>query len=157
AEGEKDVDNLRAIGLTATCNPGGAGKWRQEYADCLKSHQCVVILPDNDEAGCGHAKQVAESLTGKVASVKVLELPSLPAKGDVSDWLAAGGTREQLETLADAALEFGLEEGPHPVIVRLCDVQPEQITWLWPHRIAAGKLSLFIGDPGAGKSSASID
>jgi len=24
-EGEKDVDNVRAIGLTATCNSGGAG------------------------------------------------------------------------------------------------------------------------------------
>ena len=32
AEGEKDVDALMGIGVTATCNPGGAGKWRDEYS-----------------------------------------------------------------------------------------------------------------------------
>src|SRR5262249_53549637 len=30
-EGEKDADNLSGLGITATCNPGGANKWRPEY------------------------------------------------------------------------------------------------------------------------------
>src|SRR5207249_4831007 len=34
--------------------------------------------------------------------VKIVELPGLPPKGDVSDWIAAGGTREQLEALIEA-------------------------------------------------------
>ncbi|HNQ24014.1 MAG TPA: AAA family ATPase [Phycisphaerae bacterium] len=37
------------------------------------------------------------------------------------------------------------------------DVVPEQITWLWPARIPQGKLSLMVGDPGQGKSLATID
>jgi len=82
-EGEKDVDNLRSIGLTATCNSGGAGKWRPEYSECFKPHQRVVILPDADEPGRKHAQQVAVSLHGKVASLKILELPGLHEKGDV--------------------------------------------------------------------------
>jgi 5S rRNA maturation endonuclease (ribonuclease M5) len=101
-EGEKDVDNLARLGLAATTNPMGAGKWRDYYSDWLKDANCV-ILTDNDDPGRKHAKQVAQSLYGKAASVKVLELPDLPAKGDVSDWLAAGGTKEELLKLAAEA------------------------------------------------------
>jgi DNA primase len=46
----------------------------------------VVILPDNDEPGRLHAQQVATSVYNVAASVKVLHLPDLPEKGDVSDW-----------------------------------------------------------------------
>ena len=34
-EGEKDADALTALGLTATCNPMGAGKWRDSYTATL--------------------------------------------------------------------------------------------------------------------------
>jgi len=101
AEGEKDVDNLAGIGVLATCNAGGAGKWTAEHAQYLRGRH-VVILADNDEAGRRHAQQVAQSLQGIAASVRIVELPGLPAKGDVSDWIAAGGTKDQLRELADA-------------------------------------------------------
>ena len=86
-EGEKDVESLRKIGLTGTCNAGGALKWTEELNQYLRSDQRITILPDSDTPGRDHAKQVAQSLFGKVASVKVLELAGLPEKGDVSDWL----------------------------------------------------------------------
>lgn len=98
-EGEKDCDNLVALGLTATCNPMGAGKWRNHYSGWFKGAE-VVILPDNDGPGKKHAQQVAKSLHGKVTSVKILELPNLQDKGDVTDWLSGGGTREELLRLA---------------------------------------------------------
>jgi 5S rRNA maturation endonuclease (ribonuclease M5) len=104
-EGEKDVDRLHALGLAATCNVGGAGKWRAEYNDCLRGRP-VVILPDNDAPGRAHAAQVAAALHGVAASVKVLELPNLPDKGDVSDWIDHGGNAEELARLADAAAEW---------------------------------------------------
>ncbi|MEW6523649.1 MAG: phage/plasmid primase, P4 family [Bacillota bacterium] len=104
-EGEKDCDNLTRLGLAATTNPMGAGKWREHYSEWLKGAN-VVVLPDNDEPGIKHAKQVARSLHGKAASVRVLELPGLPSKGDVSDWLAAGGTKDGLLRLAAAAPEW---------------------------------------------------
>jgi len=104
-EGEKDVDNLARLGLTATTSPMGAGKWRDYYSDWLKGAN-VAILPDNDQPGRKHAQQVAKSLHGKASSVKVLELPGLPAKGDVSDWLAAGGTKEELLKLAQETPEW---------------------------------------------------
>lgn len=101
-EGEKDVDALADIGVLATCNAGGAGKWTAEHAKYLAG-RIVVILPDNDEPGRRHAEQVAASLHGVAAAVRIVELPGLPPKGDASDWLAAGGTKEQLTTLAKAA------------------------------------------------------
>ena len=31
-EGEKDVHALEKLGIAATCNPGGAGKWSRQYS-----------------------------------------------------------------------------------------------------------------------------
>src|SRR5207244_66644 len=73
-EGEKDVEALVALSLVATTNPGGARKWRPEYAEPLRGRD-VVLLPDNDDKGRQHAEQVAVSLTGIAASVKVVTLP----------------------------------------------------------------------------------
>ena len=102
AEGEKGVDAIRSLGLTATCSPGGAGKWRSEYSPHLAGRR-VVILPDNDEAGRAHAEQVAASVARHAADTRVLELPGLPPKGDVADLIEAGGTAERLLELATLA------------------------------------------------------
>jgi len=104
-EGEKDADNLRKLGLVATTNHGGAKKWRDHYSDYLVGAD-VVIIPDDDEPGREHAERVAQSLVGKAKSIRILELPDLPPKGDVSDWLEAGGTKEELLRLAEAAREY---------------------------------------------------
>ena len=98
-EGEKDADRLTALGLTATCNAGGAGKWRKEHAAALAGASAIVI-PDNDEAGRKHAHEVAASLDGTAQSVRVLDLVGVHEKGDVSDWLAAGHSVEELWVLA---------------------------------------------------------
>ena len=98
-EGEKDADRLANFGLCATTNPMGAGKWRDEYGESFRG-AAVVIIPDNDAPGKAHAEQVAASLVGRAASVRVLTLPGLPEKGDVSDWLSAGHTVAELEGLA---------------------------------------------------------
>ncbi len=91
-EGERDVDALAALGLTATTNPGGAGKWLSEYNVHLRDRH-VVVLPDADAPGRRHAEEVRVNLEPVAASVCVLALPGLPPKGDVSTWLAAGGER----------------------------------------------------------------
>ena len=104
-EGEKDSDRLQALGVMATCNCQGAGKWRKEYNQYFRG-KAVVILPDNDDPGRDHAQKVARSVHGIATSVKIVELPDLPAKGDVSDWLDAGGTLEYLQVLVELAPEF---------------------------------------------------
>lgn len=108
-EGEKDADNLNRLGMTATTSPMGAGKWRESYAEFLHGAN-IIILPDVDEPGRKHAEQVARSLYGKAASAKVLEIPGLPVKGDVSDWIAGGGTKDKLLRLAAECPEWEPEE-----------------------------------------------
>ena len=94
-EGEKDVETLRALGLVAATNPGGALKWRPEYNAELRGRN-VVILPDHDDVGRRHAADVARSLVEVAASVRVVDLPGLTEGGDASDWLAAGHTIDEL-------------------------------------------------------------
>jgi hypothetical protein len=115
-EGEKDADRLAALGLTATTNPMGAGQWREEYAETLHGRR-VGLLPDHDEPGRKHAEQVAASLTRHgAAEVKVLNLPGVPDKGDVSDWLADGHTAAELLDLAESAATWTPPAVPLAVI-----------------------------------------
>jgi putative DNA primase/helicase len=85
-EGEKDVDRLAELGFVATTNAGGAGKWRPELSEYVRGRR-VCIIPDNDDAGERHAEKVARSLVGISTDIRILRLPNLPAKGDVSDYL----------------------------------------------------------------------
>jgi hypothetical protein len=106
-EGEKDVDALRDRGLTATCNAGGAKKWRRELTPYLARGD-VVLIPDNDAAGREHVNVVGLALEKVAARVRVLDLPGLPEKGDVSDWFAVGHTADELSQLIAAAPKWTL-------------------------------------------------
>jgi len=88
-EGEKDVELLWHLGLLATTNPMGAGKWRDHYARQLVEIgvTSVIVLPDNDQPGRTHAADVVRSCIAVGLRARILELPNLPAKGDVSDYL----------------------------------------------------------------------
>jgi hypothetical protein len=156
-EGEKDVETLRRLGLVATTNPQGAGKWRPELSEPLRGRD-VVILPDNDDPGRRHADGVARLLDGLARRIRIVVLPGLPAKGDVTDWIAGGNTVEHLRELVAATSAVGAASGqPSATVVTLADVEPEQVEWLWAGRIPRGKLTLLDGDPGLGKSTVAYD
>ncbi len=107
-EGEKDVHSLEALGLLATCNPMGAGKWRPEYSEMIRGRS-AVLLPDNDPPideggkphfkGQKHAASVAADLLRVGCEARIVEVPE---GKDVSDWLGAGGTLEKLRGLVSA-------------------------------------------------------
>lgn len=159
-EGEKDADALTRLGLIATANPGGAGKWRTEYAACFKGRR-VVVLPDNDDTGRKHARAVAAHLNGIAAETRILELPGLPAKGDGSDWLTAGGTREQLLELAQQAETWEPEKEKRLAAASLTFVRvgdliaeaDEAVEWILDGLLAAGGFSAMVAKPKVGKST----
>ncbi len=119
-EGEKDVHSLTSFGQCATCNPGGAGKWQDCYNESLDGAD-VVVLPDNDEPGRLHAESIAKSLLGHARTVRVLELPGLAKKGDVTDWIDAGGTADELLRLVEAAPEWA--QTPESVCANAASIQ----------------------------------
>jgi hypothetical protein len=94
-EGEKDCETARKFGFVATCNPGGAGKWRDEYSESLRGKD-VRIIPDNDPPGIVHALQIAQSLYLEARSVKIVNLPVK----DLSEWPFS---REALDELIEKA------------------------------------------------------
>lgn len=108
-EGEKDADNLAALGEVTTTNPGGAGKWPDSFARYLAGRECVVLV-DNDQAGRKHAADVMAKLNRAGVDCVKLELPGLPDKGDVSDWIAMGGTAVDLARLTTEAFAAPIGE-----------------------------------------------
>ncbi len=149
-EGEKDADRLARVGLVATTNPFGAGKWEDAYSKHLAGAGEVVITPDNDAAGWKHAQVVAASVRPYVESVKVLRLPGLPEKGDVSDWMDNGRTVDELLTLAGQAKEWV----PRRRSVAASDVREQlgQVEWDWHKWIPRGMVSLILAPTGIGKT-----
>ena len=107
-EGEKDVETLERLGHVATCNPGGAGKWREGYSRRLAGAD-VIILPDNDSkgndyTGQNHALDVALKLRNIAKRVRLIDLkeacPELPEKGDISDMVQIMGDVDAMDALA---------------------------------------------------------
>jgi hypothetical protein len=127
-EGEKDADNLWKIGVPATCNPDGAAepgqkpKWRPEYSEMLRGAD-IVVMGDHDDAGRAHAEATAKACTGIAARVRMLDIArhwsDCPKGGDVSDWLKAGHTREQLDALVGKAPDFGKTPDAPKIVLTL--------------------------------------
>ncbi|MFZ1008645.1 MAG: DnaB-like helicase C-terminal domain-containing protein [Candidatus Sulfotelmatobacter sp.] len=153
-EGEKDVRTLERLGFTATCNNGGAGNFRPELAQYFKGKD-VAILPDNDTKGRQHALRVAELLYPVAATVRVIEIPELPEKGDATDFVRAGGTYQQLCGFYAAAQEWTPEwdfssDVPHPddkYIHTLPSVVSAAggLDRFWDYTLAAGVPTPFNG------------
>ena len=102
AEGEKDCDLLAQHDQVGTCNYDGAGKWDNDYNRYFVD-KVVYILPDNDEPGRSHAAHLYQQIQPVAQDCRIVHLPGLPDKGDVSDFFANGGTYDQfLDAVSDA-------------------------------------------------------
>ena len=162
-EGEKDADRLRAMGFNATTCSGGANAWNWAYAKWLRGFH-IVVLPDNDPPGRQFADYVKESCELTAASVQVVELPDLPEKGDVSDWLDAGHDGEALVSLFTrgtlvCSARTNKEERFHDVFrVRsareFAEETDAEIGWVVDRYVALGALTKIDGAPkAAGKTT----
>lgn len=159
-EGEKDVDNLINLGFTATTNPMGAKKWQDSYTETLKGKE-IVLIPDNDNEGREHMTRVAGILNGHAASLKLLNLPDLPSKGDVSDFIAKFQSTEQAaERLAILIENAEPYEPPKQMSLddivmdlgQFCQIEMvERKTYLNPW-LKASSINLISGWRGTGKT-----
>ena len=156
-EGEKDADNLAALGLLATTAPGGGmsfpmtpdfGKW----FDGRK----VIAIADNDATGAKWRERVSHA----IADVTHISMPS-PHK-DVSDWLKAGGTLDQLEEMALYPVSASALPTPSDVLITPTPFQwvdPASIKpreWLYGDHLIRKFVSLTVSPGGLGKSSLAL-
>lgn len=180
-EGEKDVERLKSIGFVASCSPLGANKWKPEYNQYFKGKK-VAIIPDNDTPGRNHALQVAKNLKGTAESLKIIELPDLKEKQDITDWLQAGGTKDKLLEIIQGTPEWIPEEPksiyqkhhrdnskerfkvsplyslnfkPMDVMLKWNDILSLNVTteYILDKLIPNGSITLLFGRGGIGKTS----
>lgn len=186
AEGEKAATAAEWLGLLGTTSPHGSNgaamaDWRP------LAGRDVVLLPDNDPAGRRYAETVASILLRlePAARVRIVELPGLGPGGDLFDWFNAGDSvaerQSTLAALVEAAAVCRVPAGANspvpagadtysplraanggvatsePILQCFADVPPSLVRWLWPGRIAMGRLTLLVGRPGEGKSFLTTD
>ena len=175
AEGEHDVDTLASHELDAFTF--GASGVVPVGAEAYIEGRAVIIPAHNDDAGERDAEAKLRACHGHAGSIKVLRLPGLGEKQDVTDWLESHSLAElQAEIAATPEWKDSTKaerdgtpnhqnggsgksttNGEKRLVVRNADeVEPEPVEWLWPGRIATGKSTLIGGDPGLGKSQLSI-
>src|SRR5215210_913143 len=107
-EGCKDVETLNEYGITGATTSGGVTSWRAGFRH-LYAGADVAILRDNDAKGFQYSTEVADDLYGVANTVKVVDLPGLPNKRDVTDWLEAGHTIEELFEVIEATPHYSPE------------------------------------------------
>jgi len=178
-EGEKCADALNKLGLLATTS-GGASSAKDANWQVLEGRE-VWIWPDNDDAGKQYAREVKVKLTTLNATIKQIDinLIKLPIKGDCYDWLTQFKALNGCDAVADDVLDLVLQcehlEAPtsdylevghmmplygnyHATVSLQCakNITPEPIRWLWNGWLAKGKLHIFAGAAGTGKTTIAI-
>lgn len=104
-EGEKCADSMTGAGFLATSTNTGAESPNLSETDrkAVEKFARKVIIPDNDDPGAVYGKAWA------ARGAKVLPLPEIwpecPVKGDVADYLEAGGDPEKIRNYQFPAQE----------------------------------------------------
>lgn len=155
-EGASDTAALMGLGFEAVGVPmaGHCGKMLAE----VLSDRHALIVADADDAGRSGAKKIADALLPRCLSVRIIE-PPCGAK-DAREAVIAGADCAAFLAIARATAPLKFTPAPSNgdlVMVRLSDVEPEELEWLWRGRIPVGKLTLIAGDPGLGKSFLTLD
>jgi hypothetical protein len=74
-EGEKDVERLIGLGLTATTNAGGAKwPWPDEWAEHFRGLHQAIVIADNDDPGRTAALQRAKVIARTVPDVRFVAI-----------------------------------------------------------------------------------
>ena len=169
-EGEKDADRLNvlfrtagtaAIATTSAQGSGDTGRW-DAYKEILRGRSCSVI-PDSDQPGMEHAVGICGYLHGVAAAVRLIELPEVGVKGDVSDWLDQGHGLDELWKLIVETPVFDSTKLPIQAQMDRDATAADLVAaragtrWLWPNWIPLGVLTLLTAEPSTGKTRLGLD
>jgi hypothetical protein len=177
-EGEKDVDRCWRAGLVATCNAGGAGKWRPELNEFFRGASVAIIGDHDPQArskagdllfhkdhspqlpGQDHARDVARQIAPVAKRVRLLPdlgdaWPACPSKGDVSDFLDSGRTTADLAALVEALPDYRIVVELPPAVFTAHTLEGLPLpsrAWHVPDLVPGRTVTLLGGDGGVGKS-----
>lgn len=160
-EGENCADALTRLGVLATTAGGASSDERADFSPL--AGRAVTIWPDNDAPGVAHGERVAAKLRALECKVEVINVAALglPEGGDAVDWRkahenATAADLAKLPRLRTAMTVPVTDETGRIVLRCVADIEARPVRWLWPGRIARGKVSMLAGHPGLGKSQVSL-
>ncbi len=171
-EGEKAAEALIRLGLPAVGTVTGASATPSHQSLQPLAHRAVWIWPDNDNPGRDHMRRIAERLAALgCARIYVVEWPEAPQGGDAADFVAQGGTAEDVKRLLTSAqpwdsvcsadteqsIEHKVQKGAGSFrFAHMSDLlaEPEeQVAWLVEGLLPSGGISLLAAKPKVGKST----
>ena len=166
-EGEKAAEALISINLVATTSSGGSQSPGKTDWSPLAGKQ-IVIIPDNDAPGRKYAEQVSVllfKLSPCPTTIRVLDLPDLPDKGDAADWVEQRDTdpeelKSEIEQLAESAtiIRAPLKERDRARnafhLIPASELgDGEKVDWLWEGYVARATIMLLVGIWKGGKTT----
>jgi len=121
-EGEKAVDALARIGVFATTNAGGAGKWREHHSRPFTG-ATVLTVCDCDQPGRHHAYDISiQLLEAGVHVLQPLDPSPLDHDGyDIVDYLAA--VADTVRAVTPTTTDTELRASLHYHLRKLLDQQ----------------------------------
>ncbi len=151
------------LNVVAGAMPAKSSLYREAQTDIDDlAAEIAAAEPDGDRLGL--IQHHAEAMYGYA-------MRGLADHDDVADILhcasvGCGAVRDYGQDRVQAAIAAGVLEakrerrreignGKRYQSTCLADVVPVPIRWLWPQRLALGKVSLLVGQPGVGKSQLS--
>ncbi|MCK8457038.1 AAA family ATPase [Sphingomonas faeni] len=160
-EGERKADKLVEMGFVATAIAFGCKGWRDDYVSYLAGRK-VAVLPDNDDVGRVFADQVAAAVRSAGGVAAIVELPGLPPKGDVIDWvkakcsMGAGGSAFDLRALTDIAFNPVVETFDIADLTAWANTTPTPKAFVMPGFIPKDDVVIITGDGGTNKSTLAL-
>jgi len=166
-EGEKAAEALKSIGLVATTSAHGSQSPNKTDWSPLAGKR-IIITPDNDEAGRKYAEQVSDLLFKLIPcpTIRVLELPDVPDKGDAADWVEQRDAHDSeelkstIEQLAESAKVIRAPLKERDRARNAFHLTPaselgggEKVDWLWEGYVARAAVMLLVGIWKGGKTT----
>ncbi len=119
----------------------GVSKFDRDYfTDCVR-----------DVPSAAGADGYASIIKYKYACRKLIRIAQEMANGAAGDAILDTIIATAQTQLA-ALQQIGQAGGLGAVMQCANDIEPREITWLWPGRIPLGRISMLVGRPGEGKS-----
>lgn len=152
-EGEKAVESLRAVGVTATCQPMGAdgtnpgSKWLPIHTEALRKAN-VVVVADRDIVGMVYGRYVAKELIKAGAKARLVQSKTEGKSDDAYDHIVA-------KHGIDEFVEIPLVEKKSALSGKVFDAatfKPVVLRYLWEPRLPVGKCVLWDADGGTSKT-----
>jgi len=113
----------------------------------------LIICADNDQGTTGNPGLTKGRKAAQAVGAAICWPESIEGT-DFNDMASQRGLKAVTDTVKKAGEGAADYSDDTPLVITRClaDVTPEPVTWLWPGRIAKGKVTMIAGHPGLGKS-----